>query len=138
MDQNSQAADSFFFGVHFMIDGYGAPPETLKDTEALTNALTAIPDSMGMHCISEPVVVEVGPNNKKDPGGLSGVVLIAESHFAFHTFPNRGFVTIDVYTCKDTLNTEKLLTLLKNTFKFTSEETYLIERGRSYPSADII
>lgn len=129
--------DNFFFGVHFMVDGYGAPADVLKDKHALHAALEEIPKQMSMHSISDPVVVEVGPNNKKDPGGVSGVILIAESHFAFHTFPSRGFVTIDVYTCKDNLDTEKLLLELKQVFKFTSEETYYIERGQNYPTNDV-
>lgn len=120
-----------------MIDGYGAPKAALEDTDALTASLLYIPKQMEMHCISDPVVVEVGPNNKKDPGGISGVVLIAESHFAFHTFPSRGFVTIDVYTCKDQLDTDKLLQLLRETFQFSTEETHYIERGRRYPTEDI-
>jgi S-adenosylmethionine decarboxylase len=130
-------ADNFFFGVHFMVDGYNAPSEALLDVAKLTNALSEIPSNMGMHTITEPMVVEAGPNNKKDPGGLSGAVLIAESHFSFHTFPARGFVTIDVYTCKDTLDTEKLLAELKRVFSFTKEETYIIERGRNYPESNI-
>lgn len=137
MNTHNNTIDKFFFGVHFMVDGYGAQPTFLQDTAALTTALKHIPKQMEMHCISSPVVVEVGPNNKKDPGGLSGVVLIAESHFAFHTFPSRGFVTIDVYTCKNNLDTELLLSLLRDTFKFETEETYYIERGRSYPEKNL-
>lgn len=129
--------DSFFFGVHYMVDGYDAPSAVLNDQTALEKALLSIPEHMSMHTISEPVVVKVGPNNKKDPGGMSGVVLIAESHFSFHTFPARGFVTIDVYTCKDVLDTEKLLKELRSVFQFTNEETYLIKRGRNYPSENI-
>ena len=129
--------NTFFFGVHFMVDGYDASPEVLRNHKVLKAALNEIPTKMGMHTISDPVVVEVGPNNKKDPGGLSGVVLIAESHFSFHTFPARGFVTIDVYTCKDDLDTVKLLSELKNVFGFTNEETHCIKRGRNYPKNDI-
>lgn len=129
--------NTFFFGVHFMVDGYDAPPKVLRDKKTLELALGEIPKKMGMHTISEPVVVEVGPNNKKDPGGISGVVLIAESHFSFHTFPARGFVTIDVYTCKDVLNTEKLLSELKQVFGFTKEETHCVQRGRNYPQVNI-
>ncbi|MFT7507388.1 MAG: S-adenosylmethionine decarboxylase [Acidimicrobiales bacterium] len=130
-------ADNFFFGVHFMVDGYDAPESFLSNSEALTKALYDIPVKMGMHTISKPMVVEVGPNNKKDPGGLSGVVLIAESHFSFHTFPKRGFVTIDVYTCKDELDIDKLLMELKDVFGFAKEETHCIKRGRNYPEDNI-
>lgn len=129
--------DSFFFGIHFMVDGYDAPELSLCDRDALRMSLLDIPQKMEMHTISEPVVVEVGPNNKKDPGGVSGMVLIAESHFSFHTFPKRGFVTIDVYTCKDKLDTDGLLESLRDVFKFKNEETHLVKRGRNYPNADI-
>jgi S-adenosylmethionine decarboxylase len=127
---------NFFFGVHFMVDGYDAPTEILKDKEILKHALQEIPKNMGMYAISEPTIVEVGGNNKKDPGGVSGVVLIAESHISFHTFPARGFVTMDVYTCQDSLDTDKLLLELKTAFQFKKEETYRIERGRNYPPQD--
>lgn len=73
-----------------------APKHRLNDAVALRRMLEEVPASLGMHAISEPVVVEVGPKNRKDPGGLSGFTLIAESHISFHTFPERGFVTIDV------------------------------------------
>lgn len=129
--------DTFFFGIHFMLDGYDAPAALLENQKALTEALVTIPKTMDMYTISDPVVVEVGPNNKKDPGGISGVVLIAESHLSFHTFPKRGFVTIDLYSCKDNLDTEKLFEELKRVFQFKRSETYKIERGRNYPKNDI-
>lgn len=125
------------FGVHFMIDGYQAPKSALKDKALLLKFLQELPEKMGMYPISEPKVVEVGPNNKKDPGGLSGFVMIAESHISFHTFPNRGFVTIDVYTCQDHLDTEKLLREFKDTFQFADEDTHFINRGPRYPDTDI-
>ncbi len=129
--------DSFFFGLHYMVDGYNAPAEVLRDRGILEKALAEIPAKMGMYAITEPTIVEVGPNNKKDPGGLSGVVLIAESHISFHTFPGRGFVTIDTYTCQNTLDTDKLLAEFKAAFQFQDEETHLVTRGRRYPSENI-
>ncbi len=125
------------FGVHYMLDGYGADREILKDAEMLKSILYKVPDDMGMHTISEPLVVEVGPKNKKDPGGLSGFVLIAESHISFHTFPERGFVTIDVYTCQDTIDSDKLTALFKDLFGFTSCDERVVDRGTKYPANNI-
>lgn len=122
------------FGVHLMIDAYHADPQTLDDKAALTTLLHDIPVKMGMHTISDPLVVRVGEKNVKDPGGLSGFVLIAESHISFHTFPKRKFVTIDVYTCQNDLDTEKFITLFREYFKFTDEDTYLQKRGLRYPA----
>lgn len=125
------------FGVHYMLDGYGADSETLKDKEKLESILKTIPEEMGMHTICEPVVVEVGEKNRKDPGGISGFVMIAESHISFHTFPNRGFATIDVYTCQNDLDTQALSEKLIAAFAFTDTEEHLIKRGTRYPAEDI-
>jgi S-adenosylmethionine decarboxylase len=125
------------FGVHLMIDGYGANRELLKDTRALKQMLLDLPVEMGMHTISDPTVIEVGPLNKKDPGGVSGFVLIAESHISFHTFPDRGFVTIDVYTCQNDLDTERFIKRFKEMFGFASIESYVQPRGLKYPSNNI-
>ena len=129
--------DTTRFGLHYMLDGYGANPDLLKDIPKLTQILHDIPSHMGMHTICEPVVVEVGPKNRKDPGGVSGFVMIAESHMSFHTFPNRGFITIDVYTCQDEMDTEKLTNEFVSAFHLKGCDTKLVERGLSYPANDI-
>lgn len=125
------------FGIHFMLDGYGANPETLKNPELLKNMLLSVPVAMGMHTISEAVVVEVGPKNRKDPGGLSGFVLIAESHLSFHTFPSRGFVTIDVYTCQNDLDIERLQKEFTEAFGLERSDTFIQKRGLTYPTENI-
>lgn len=125
------------FGVHFMLDGYGCPQELLKDADTLKSMLTNIPLSMGMHTICDPVVVEVGPKNRKDPGGISGFVMIAESHISFHTFPNRGFITIDVYTCQNDLDTVKLEQEFTKVFQIASTDVQIVKRGTRYPVENI-
>ncbi len=125
------------FGVHYMLDGYGADVETLSDKTALRDLLDRLPKEVGMHPISEPVVVEVGPNNKKDPGGISGFVIVAESHISFHTFPGRGFVTIDAYTCNDSIPEKELTDRLTDYFKLKDSDVHVIKRGTKYPIQDI-
>lgn len=125
------------FGIHLMIDGYGAPRDLLKNKVTLRQLLFDLPIEMGMHVISEPLVVEVGPLNRKDPGGVSGFVLIAESHISFHTFPDRGFVTIDVYTCQNDLDTEKFVSLFKDRLQLAEVEVHVQKRGTRYPSENV-
>lgn len=124
------------FGIHLMIDGYDANIKSLQDISLLRKMLNDIPKEMAMHTICEPTVVEVGPKNHKDPGGLSGFVMIAESHISFHTFPNRGFVTIDVYTCQNNLDIDKLVQKFADTFLFTDSDIYVQKRGLRYPAVD--
>ena len=125
------------FGVHLLFDGYNGNAELLADKDHLTRLLTEIPRKMNMHTIFEPVVLEVGPLNQKDPGGISGFVLIAESHISYHTFPKRGFVTADIYTCQTELDSEKFIQLLAEAFGTSDYDTQVIKRGLRYPSENL-
>jgi len=126
------------FGMHLMMDCYGADPITLADPEALRQMMLEIVQRLGMHQIHEPVVVEVGPKNRKDPGGLSGFLLIAESHISFHTFPKRQFATIDVYTCQNDVDAEIVAHVLSDTLRYQTIERFAQRRGISYPSVNLV
>jgi S-adenosylmethionine decarboxylase len=125
------------FGTHLMIDGYAASPGLLSDRIHLTRLLLELPAELGMHAIAAPQVVEVGPMNPKDPGGISGFVMIAESHISFHTFPARGFVTIDLYTCQTGFDTGPVIVRLKAAFGLTDVDVHVQPRGLRYPEHDI-
>lgn len=126
------------FGVHYMLDGYESPEEVLSNERALTTLLEQVPTMVGMNAISKPTVVKAGPNNKKDPGGFSGFVLIAESHISFHTFPKRGFVSIDIYTCQNQLDVDMLTKIFVESFKLQKYHVHpLVKRGTSYPVDNI-
>ena len=45
------------------------------------------------------------PSYEGQPGGVTGTVLLAESHLAIHTWPETGSVTIDVYVCNFPMTT---------------------------------
>lgn len=125
------------FGVHMMLDGYDADPARLADKALIAALLHRIPAELGMHAIAPPQVVEVGPKNRKDPGGLSGVVMIAESHLSFHTFPKRRFLTADLYTCQNDLETGRITRMLQDAFLMTDVDVYVQRRGLRYPGANV-
>jgi S-adenosylmethionine decarboxylase len=99
--------------------------------------LARLPAQMGMHPLHAPVVVEVGPKNRKDPGGLSGFVMIAESHLSFHTFPARGFVSIDIYTCQNDLDCDSVAGHLSQAFGIRDADVHVQKRGMRYPARDL-
>jgi S-adenosylmethionine decarboxylase len=121
------------FGLHIMIDGYNAPRQLLSNQVYLWSLLEDLPKLIGMHSIAEPQLVEVGELNPKDPGGLSGFVMIAESHISFHTFPARGFITMDLYTCQSGIDRDWVVDLLKTSFALKDADVFVQERGMRYP-----
>lgn len=126
------------FGVHLMLDCYLADPDRLADQVLLAKMLGDVVRKLGMHAIHEPVVVEVGPMNRKDPGGVSGFVLIAESHMSIHTFPKRRFATIDAYTCQDTLAQAELIEEFRRHLGFEQHEVHVQRRGTRYPTSNLL
>jgi len=125
------------FGEHLTIDGYGGDKELLNDKELVLKTLSELPKKLGMKTLCEPQVYFANANEIKDPGGWSGFVIIAESHISVHTFPDRGFVSIDVYTCQSGLDTKLVSDYFTETFKLKDIETNFIKRGTRYPQGNI-
>lgn len=125
------------FGEHFMIDGYGGIEDLLNDKDLVERSLKDLVSQLGMRVLDGPYVVLAPSNNKKDPGGWSGFVIIAESHISVHTFPKRGFVSIDVYTCHNGLDTKKVDEYFSRLFQLNDTETNFVKRGTRYPSQDV-
>jgi len=125
------------FGVHLTLDGYGGSPERLGDPAAVRAWLDDLPATLGMSKLAEPLLVEVGPRSDKDAGGITGFVLIAESHISIHTFPLRRFASADVYTCQTRLDERWLLKYFQDMFELESIEHNMIIRGTQYPLHDI-
>lgn len=125
------------FGEHITIDGYGGDHDLLNNKEVVLNSINALVEKLEMKKLAEPVIYFAEANDIKDPGGWSGFVVIAESHISMHTFPKRGFISADVYTCRNGMDTETVKTFFMETFKLSDVETNFIKRGLRYPNIDI-
>ena len=68
--------------------------------------------------------------HKFKPQGLTGIVLLAESHVAIHTWPEFNYVALDIYTCGDKASPIKALDYLREQFKPRHFEIKKIKRGR--------
>lgn len=131
------STETINFGEHLTIDGYGGDVSKLDDKELVLSCLRDLPVQLGMHTLSEPQVLFAPSNDDKDPGGWSGFVIIAESHISVHTFPKRGFVSADIYTCKNGMDTALILDFFKNKFDLQEIENNFIKRGTRYPAYNI-
>ena len=125
------------FGEHVTIDGYGGDRELLNDKNLVFKLLDELPSKMGMNKLAEPCVFFAAANDQKDPGGWSGFVVIQESHISIHTFPARGFVSADVYTCKNGLDVNFIVDYFKDFFKLQDVEQNFLIRGTRYPTQNL-
>ncbi len=119
------------FGPHLMMEASGCSYEKLTDINLLTNLLDRLPVQMQMTKIMAPYVFEYSGEVPED-WGLSGIVIIAESHLAIHTFPDKGFVTVDIFSCKDFDVKEAVAEIVK-AFEPQTWDEQLIMRGREFP-----
>ncbi len=125
------------FGEHLTVDGYGGDPKKLYEKNLVLECLDELSGLLGMEKLSESQVYFAPGNSKKDPGGWSGFVVIAESHISIHTFPERGFLTADVYSCKNGMDRGLIVRYLKEKFNLEDIEENFIKRGTRYPVKDI-
>ena len=81
-----------------------------------------------MRPIGFPQIVSV-----EEPGiaGLSGFTFIMESHISIHTYQERGFVTADIYSCKD-FDTAAAANFIAAHFSVTTFETNVVLRGKRF------
>lgn len=127
-----------YFGEHVTIDGYGGNSAKLDSKDTVLRALEELPRKLGMRALAEPAVFFAPGNDAKDPGGWSGFVVIQESHISIHTFPKRGFVSADVYTCKPGLDTDFIKGYFTEIFDLKEIEDHFIKRGTKYPAENIM
>lgn len=125
------------FGEHLTLDGYQGNYDKLNSKELVLKCLEELPELLDMHKLTKPEVYFAKGNDLKDPGGWSGFVVIEESHISIHTFPGRGFVSIDAYTCKNGMNCDFIVEYFKKVFELQDVETNFIKRGTRYPENDI-
>ena len=121
--------------MHLIIDGYGANRKMLESEDMIYDLLDRYPSQIGMTKVAPPQVFKyIG--SKPDDWGISGFVLIAESHISIHTFPERCYVNIDIFSCKD-FDSEYAIQELKDIFEFDEIQKYLLNRGLEYSNVEV-
>lgn len=79
-------------GRHVLVEITGALPERLDDQALVSKLLTRAAELAGAHPVGAAF-------HRFSPAGVTGVLLLEESHLSIHTWPERGYAAIDFYTC---------------------------------------
>ena len=112
--------------MHLIIDGFGKDRSILQDEKFIYSLLSTYPAKIGMTKISDPIVFRYSGVKPKE-WGISGLVFIAESHISLHTFVERNFINIDVFSCKD-FDAPQIIKDLKDQFDLVKLRSCLIRR----------
>ena len=114
-----------------MLDGYGCDKERLTDLNLIYRILEELPARIGMTKIMPPYVFKYS-GLKPEDWGLSGFVLIAESHISIHTFPEKSYVSVDIFSCKE-FDSEFASGFFRAAFGMTKVDTTVLDRGTEFP-----
>lgn len=109
-------------GKHLIIELYGCSSAQINDLVRVERAMVEAVE-LSSATIIEPVFHQFSPH------GVSGVVVIAESHFAIHTWPEYGYCALDIFTCGEQVDAEASLQFLRNEFQADSVSIVEIDRG---------
>ena len=116
--------------MHLIIDGYRGDVQKMQDVDFIYQLLDIYPSQIGMTKISPPKVSKyIG--SKSEDWGVSAFVLIAESHISIHTFPERSYINIDIFSCKE-FNAEQAIRDLQQKFGLAEVRSYILNRGLEY------
>jgi S-adenosylmethionine decarboxylase len=89
------AADLPGEGVEWCVDATGADPARLADVDAVAALLGALVRDLALTAVGE-----ARWHRFPAPGGVTGLVLLAESHLAVHTFPEHGALCLNLFCCR--------------------------------------
>ena len=124
-------------GLHLTADLHGCPADRapMTDAAALRVHCLAAVRGAGLTPVGELFhsFAQAAGSAADAPQGVTGVVLLAESHLAVHTWPERGGVTLDVYVCNrgrdNSAHARALLEALLPGFAPTHVERHALQRG---------
>lgn len=109
-------------GRHLLIELYGCDTAMLDD-------IAEIEEHMRTAARKANSTIVNSTFHRFSPYGVSGVVVIAESHLSIHTWPEYGYAAVDVFTCGDSVDPWKAFEYLKSVMKSENESVVELQRG---------
>ena len=109
-------------GNHLLIELYNCDRKLLNNAEKIEEYMKEAAVAAGATIVSSHT-------NLFNPHGVSGVVIIAESHITIHTWPEHGYAAVDAFTCGPEVMTLKVKEVMEKRLKAESSSHKMFERG---------
>lgn len=109
-------------GHHYIVEASDCDPKIIKSVEKVQQILVKAAEEAGAQVWSISF-------SRFLPHGVSGVVVISESHISTHTWPEYKYAAFDIYTCGDKIDPEKAVTYVLEAFGASTSHITEITRG---------
>ncbi len=109
-------------GKHLLLELKDCDKEVLNDLSLLRSTLVMAANESGATVLGESF-------HPFTPQGVSGVVVIAESHLSIHTWPEYGYAAVDIFTCGSSVHPEKAAEVLIERLGAKNHSVVEIQRG---------
>lgn len=109
-------------GQHLLVEFYNCNPDQLDDVAGIERHMNEAARACGATIVQSSF-------HRFEPFGVSGVVVISESHLAIHTWPEFGYASVDLFTCGDTVDPLVAYDYLRNALEAKGAEIQMLKRG---------
>jgi len=109
-------------GRHLLVEYYDCNPDIINNKELVEKLMKEAAIEAGSTIVQSVF-------HMFQPHGVSGVVVIAESHLSIHTWPEYGYAAVDLFTCGTCVEPWKAYRYLKEKFEAKSADIKEIDRG---------
>lgn len=109
-------------GFHYIVEATGCNPKIIGDPDKLRELLLSAAKAGGME-------VKTSYFYRFTPTGVSGVVIVAESHISLHTWPENQYAALDVYVCGIKPNPEETINVILHALGASHAHITEIQRG---------
>ncbi|NWF98894.1 MAG: adenosylmethionine decarboxylase [Nitrospirae bacterium] len=112
----------YALGTHLLVELRDCNPKILKSLDNVRNALVSAARE------AKATIIDVS-FHEFNPFGISGVVVIAESHLTIHTWPEYDYAAVDIFTCGDIIKPEVAAAYLIEKFECKNPSIVEMKRG---------
>ena len=110
-------------GTQILVEFYGCDKEALNDKDLIKREMYIAAKTSGATIVENMI-------NNFNPYGVSGVVVIEESHLTIHTWPEYGYAAVDLFTCGDSVKPWEAFSHIKEILKADKITTIEMKRGQ--------
>lgn len=122
-----ETGNSSPMGRHVLVELNDCPSALIDSTSRLESVMKSCAIEAGATVVSSHF-------HRFAPQGVSGVVVIAESHLTIHSWPEHGYAAIDVFTCGESFIADKIARLLIDRIEAGSHHWQAFDRSPAAPA----